>query len=42
MNLKALKNTEELQSFLEGSQAVAFSLPGKENQKGKTKRVSLD
>ncbi len=29
MNLKALKNTEELQTFLEGSQAVAFSLPGK-------------
>ncbi|WP_428355651.1 hypothetical protein [Methyloprofundus sp.] len=37
MNLKALKNTEELQSFLEGSQAVAFSLPGKENQKGQSR-----
>jgi len=29
MNLNALKNTEKLQSFLNGSQAVAFSLPGK-------------
>ena len=29
MNLNALKNTSELQSFLNGSQAVAFSLPGK-------------
>ena len=29
MNLKALKNNEELQTFLEGSQAVFFSLPGK-------------
>ncbi|GAW86866.1 hypothetical protein bplSymb_SCF04302P013 [Bathymodiolus platifrons methanotrophic gill symbiont] len=28
MNLKALKNTEELQTFLDGSQAVAFSIPG--------------
>ena len=33
MNLKALKNTEELQSFLEGSQAVAFSLPGKKEER---------
>lgn len=28
MNLKDLKNTQELQTFLMGSQAVAFSLPG--------------
>ncbi|TXK92632.1 hypothetical protein BMR10_17735, partial [Methylococcaceae bacterium CS4] len=28
MNLKALKNTEELQTFLDGTQAVAFSIPG--------------
>ena len=28
MNLKALKNTEELQTFLDGTQAVAFSVPG--------------
>ena len=28
MNLKDLKNTQELQTFLTGSQAVAFSLPG--------------
>jgi len=29
MNLNALKNTEELQSFLNRSQALAFSLSGK-------------
>jgi len=28
MNLKNLTNTEELQSLLEGSQSVAFSVPG--------------
>lgn len=28
MNLKELKNTHELQTFLDGSQAVAFSIPG--------------
>lgn len=28
MNLKDLKNTQELQTFLEGAQAVAFSVPG--------------
>jgi hypothetical protein len=28
MNLKNLKNTAELQTFLEGSQSVAFSVPG--------------
>ena len=28
MKLKDLKNTQELQTFLEGSQSVAFSLPG--------------
>ncbi len=28
MNFKDLKNTQELQTFLDGSQAVAFSLPG--------------
>jgi len=33
MNLNALKNTEELQSFLNGSQAVAFSLPGKKSER---------
>jgi hypothetical protein len=33
MNLNALKNTEELQSFLNGSQAVAFSLPGKKAER---------
>jgi hypothetical protein len=27
MNLKALKNIEELQTFLTGTQAVAFSVP---------------
>ncbi len=32
MNLNALKNTEELQSFLEGSQVVAFSLLGKKEE----------
>ena len=28
MNLKDLKNTQELQTFLDGTQAVAFSVPG--------------
>ena len=28
MNLKALKNTEELQTFLDGTQAIIFSVPG--------------
>ena len=28
MNLKDLKNTHELQTFLDGAQAVAFSVPG--------------
>ena len=28
MNLKDLKNTNELDTFLEGSQSVAFSVPG--------------
>ncbi len=28
MNLKALKNTEELQTFLDGAQAIIFSVPG--------------
>ena len=28
MNLQDLKNTQELQTFLEGAQAVAFSVPG--------------
>jgi hypothetical protein len=28
MNLKALKNTQELQTFLDGAQAVIFSVPG--------------
>ena len=28
MNIKDLKNTQELQTFLEGSQSVAFSVPG--------------
>ena len=28
MNLKDLKNTQELQTFLKGSQSVAFSVPG--------------
>ncbi|MCK5189025.1 MAG: transposase family protein, partial [Methylococcales bacterium] len=28
MNLKDLKNTEQLQTFLDGAQAVAFSVPG--------------
>ena len=28
MNLKDLKNTQELQTFLDGAQAVAFSVPG--------------
>ncbi len=28
MNLKALKKTEELQTFLDGSQAIIFSVPG--------------
>ena len=29
MNLKDLKNTQELQTFLEGSHSAAFSVPGK-------------
>ena len=28
MNLKALKNTQELQAFLDGAQAIVFSVPG--------------
>jgi hypothetical protein len=28
INLKALKNTEELQAFLGGTQAFSFSVPG--------------
>jgi glycyl-tRNA synthetase alpha subunit len=28
MNLKALKNTEEFQTFLDSTQAVTFSVPG--------------
>jgi hypothetical protein len=28
MNLKALKNTQELQTFLDGTQTILFSLPG--------------
>ena len=28
MNLKALKNTQELQTFLDGAQAIVFSVPG--------------
>ncbi len=28
MNLKELKNTEELQTFLDGAQAIVFSVPG--------------
>ena len=27
MNLKDLKNTQELKTFLDGAQAVAFSVP---------------
>ncbi len=33
MNLKALKNTHELQTFLDGSQAVAFSVPGNKSDR---------
>jgi len=32
MNFNALKSTEELQSFLEGLQAVVFTLRGKNEQ----------
>ncbi len=28
MNLKALKNIQELQTFLDGTQAIIFSVPG--------------
>jgi hypothetical protein len=28
MNLKALQNTQELQTFLDGTQAIVFSVPG--------------
>ena len=28
MNFKNLKNTQELQNFLEGTQAIAYSVPG--------------
>ncbi len=28
MNLKGLKNTQELQTFLDKSQAIVFSIPG--------------
>ncbi len=28
MNLNVLKNTEELQTFLDGTQAIVFSVPG--------------
>jgi hypothetical protein len=27
MNLNALKNTQELQTFLDGTQAIVFSVP---------------
>jgi len=33
MNLNELKNTQELQTFLEGTQAVAFSLPGNKSSR---------
>jgi hypothetical protein len=33
MNLNTLKNTEELQSFLNGSQAFVFSLRGKKRRR---------
>ena len=33
MNLNKLKNTQELQTFLEGTQAVAFSLPGNKSSR---------
>ena len=36
MNIKDLKNTQELQTFLDGAQAVAFSVPG-----NKTARYSF-
>jgi hypothetical protein len=32
MNLQALKNTEELQTFLDGAQAFTFSVPGHKTQ----------
>jgi hypothetical protein len=28
MNLKELKNTQELQTFLDGAQAIVFTVPG--------------
>jgi hypothetical protein len=33
MNLKDLKNTHELQTFLDGSQSVAFSVPGNKSNR---------
>ena len=33
MNLKDLKNTYELQTFLDGAQAVAFSVPGNKSDR---------
>ena len=33
MNLKDLKNTHELQTFLDGAQAVAFSVPGNKSDR---------
>ena len=33
MNLKDLKNTYELQTFLDGAQAVAFSMPGNKSDR---------
>ncbi len=33
MNLKDLKNTHELQTLLDGSQAVAFSVPGNQSDR---------
>ena len=32
MNLKDLKNTQELQTFLDGAQSVAFSVPGNKTE----------
>ncbi len=34
MNLKELKNTEELQTFLDGAQAIGFSVPGNKAARG--------
>ena len=33
MNLNDLKNTQDLQTFMEGTQAVAFSLPGNKSSR---------